>query len=68
MLTAKFLVKLHNGTSFEVNHLENVCQNSGTEGRLPMLSFISNGERRVVHEATVAEVLWLPSSTPVKTV
>jgi hypothetical protein len=56
-----FTVKLHNGQTFDANHLANVEQTSGTEGRIPMLSFISNGEQKVVRADSVAEVLWHPA-------
>ena len=62
-MLAKFIVKLHSGIMFEANHLENCVQNSGTEGVIPMLSFMAGGERRVVRADSVSEVVWYPTGT-----
>ena len=56
-----FTVKLHSGQVYDANHLAHTEQTSGTEGRIPMLTFVSNGEQRVVRADSVAEVAWHPA-------
>jgi hypothetical protein len=53
-----FTIKLHNGQVYDANNLAHTEQNSGTEGRIPMLTFVSANEMRVVRADSVAEVLW----------